>query len=97
MENAYMKESPDVLSHFGVTEEIGLSPEQFKKNLDRYGFNELPAEEGRTRCRGREECGAQPPLLSAEIDRVFEGRPGEKRCEMKSRRTKNADRDEAEE
>uniref|UniRef100_A0A8C2WXP6 Calcium-transporting ATPase n=1 Tax=Cyclopterus lumpus TaxID=8103 RepID=A0A8C2WXP6_CYCLU len=39
MENAYMKESPDVLSHFGVSEEIGLSPEQFKKNLDRYGFN----------------------------------------------------------
>lgn len=34
-----MKESPDVLSHFGVTEEIGLSPEQFKKNLDKYGYN----------------------------------------------------------
>uniref|UniRef100_A0AAQ4RY18 Calcium-transporting ATPase n=1 Tax=Gasterosteus aculeatus aculeatus TaxID=481459 RepID=A0AAQ4RY18_GASAC len=48
MENAHMKESPDVLSHFGVTEEIGLSPEQFKKNLDKYGYNELPAEEGKT-------------------------------------------------
>lgn len=39
MENAHIKESVDVLSHFGVTEEIGLSPEQVKKNLDKYGFN----------------------------------------------------------
>uniref|UniRef100_A0A8C9X7K4 Calcium-transporting ATPase n=1 Tax=Sander lucioperca TaxID=283035 RepID=A0A8C9X7K4_SANLU len=43
-----MKESPEVLSYFGVTEETGLSPEQFKKNLEKYGFNELPAEEGKT-------------------------------------------------
>uniref|UniRef100_A0A8C9XCF9 Calcium-transporting ATPase n=1 Tax=Sander lucioperca TaxID=283035 RepID=A0A8C9XCF9_SANLU len=48
MENAHMKESPEVLSYFGVTEETGLSPEQFKKNLEKYGFNELPAEEGKT-------------------------------------------------
>ncbi|KAF3846618.1 hypothetical protein F7725_003696, partial [Dissostichus mawsoni] len=48
MEDAHMKESPDVLSHFGVTEEIGLSPDQAKKNQERYGFNELPAEEGKT-------------------------------------------------
>ena len=34
-----MKESQDVLSHFGVTEEIGLSPDQAKKNQERYGFN----------------------------------------------------------
>lgn len=39
MENAHMKESEDILSHFGVTEETGLSPEQVKKNLDKYGFN----------------------------------------------------------
>ena len=48
MENAHIKESEDVLSHFGVTEETGLSPEQVKNNLDKYGFNELPAEEGKT-------------------------------------------------
>lgn len=39
MENAHIKESPDVLSYFGVTEDTGLSPEQVKKNLDKYGFN----------------------------------------------------------
>ncbi|KAI4822606.1 hypothetical protein KUCAC02_008138 [Chaenocephalus aceratus] len=48
MEDAHMKESQDVLSHFGVTEEIGLSPDQAKRNQERYGFNELPAEEGKT-------------------------------------------------
>ncbi|XP_059204237.1 sarcoplasmic/endoplasmic reticulum calcium ATPase 1 [Centropristis striata] len=48
MENAHMKASPDVLSYFGVTEDNGLSPDQVKKNLDKYGFNELPAEEGKT-------------------------------------------------
>ncbi len=39
MENAHTKESPDVLSYFGVTEDTGLSPDQVKKNLDKYGFN----------------------------------------------------------
>lgn len=39
MEVAHTKESGEVLSYFGVTEEIGLSPEQVKKNLDKYGFN----------------------------------------------------------
>lgn len=39
MENAHIKESADVLSYFGVTEDTGLSPEQVKKNLDKYGFN----------------------------------------------------------
>uniref|UniRef100_A0AAQ5Y796 Cation-transporting P-type ATPase N-terminal domain-containing protein n=1 Tax=Amphiprion ocellaris TaxID=80972 RepID=A0AAQ5Y796_AMPOC len=34
MENAHTKESPDVLSYFGVTEDTGLTPEQVKKNLD---------------------------------------------------------------
>uniref|UniRef100_A0A665V5B5 Calcium-transporting ATPase n=1 Tax=Echeneis naucrates TaxID=173247 RepID=A0A665V5B5_ECHNA len=48
MENAHTKESSDVLSHFGVTEEIGLSPEQVEKNLNKYGYNELPAEEGKS-------------------------------------------------
>uniref|UniRef100_A0A8C5EMX4 Calcium-transporting ATPase n=1 Tax=Gouania willdenowi TaxID=441366 RepID=A0A8C5EMX4_GOUWI len=48
MENAHIQESPEVLSYFGVTEDTGLSPEQVKKNLDKYGFNELPAEEGKS-------------------------------------------------
>lgn len=39
MENAHTKESGDVLAHFGVTEDTGLSPEQVKKNLSKYGFN----------------------------------------------------------
>uniref|UniRef100_A0A8C4P0V0 Calcium-transporting ATPase n=1 Tax=Dicentrarchus labrax TaxID=13489 RepID=A0A8C4P0V0_DICLA len=48
MEIAHAKDSAEVLSYFGVTEDTGLSPEQVKKNLDKYGFNELPAEEGKT-------------------------------------------------
>lgn len=39
MENAHIKESDDVLSYFGVTEDIGLSPDQVKRNLDKYGYN----------------------------------------------------------
>lgn len=39
MENAHTKESGDVLSYFGVTEDTGLSPDQVKRNLDKYGFN----------------------------------------------------------
>ncbi|KAM3863834.1 sarcoplasmic/endoplasmic reticulum calcium ATPase 1-like [Diretmus argenteus] len=48
MENAHMKESQDVLSHFSVTEETGLTPDQVKRNLAEYGYNELPAEEGKS-------------------------------------------------
>lgn len=39
MENAHTKETEDVLSYFGVTEDTGLSPEQVKKNLSKYGYN----------------------------------------------------------
>lgn len=39
MENAHIKESEDVLSYFGVTEETGLSPDQVNKNLSKYGYN----------------------------------------------------------
>uniref|UniRef100_A0AAX7SZJ7 Calcium-transporting ATPase n=1 Tax=Astatotilapia calliptera TaxID=8154 RepID=A0AAX7SZJ7_ASTCA len=48
MENAHTKESEDVLAYFGVTEDTGLSPEQVKKSLEKYGYNELPAEEGKS-------------------------------------------------
>lgn len=39
MENAHTKGPAECLAYFGVNENTGLSPEQFKKNLDKYGFN----------------------------------------------------------
>ncbi|XP_028990645.1 ATPase sarcoplasmic/endoplasmic reticulum Ca2+ transporting 1, like isoform X2 [Betta splendens] len=48
MENAHTKAPAECLAYFGVNENTGLSPDQFKKNLDKYGFNELPAEEGKS-------------------------------------------------
>lgn len=39
MENAHAKESEEVVSYFGVDQTTGLTPEQFKKNLARYGHN----------------------------------------------------------
>ncbi|XP_020348667.1 sarcoplasmic/endoplasmic reticulum calcium ATPase 1-like [Oncorhynchus kisutch] len=48
MENAHAKDSEEVVSYFGVDQTTGLTPEQFKKNLARYGHNELPAEIGKT-------------------------------------------------
>ncbi|XP_008299529.1 ATPase sarcoplasmic/endoplasmic reticulum Ca2+ transporting 1, like isoform X2 [Stegastes partitus] len=48
MENAHTKLPAECLAYFGVNENTGLSPDQFKKNLDKYGFNELPAEEGKS-------------------------------------------------
>lgn len=39
MENAHIKETGDVLSYFGVTEDTGLTPEQVKKNLSKFGYN----------------------------------------------------------
>uniref|UniRef100_A0A3Q3VKK3 Calcium-transporting ATPase n=1 Tax=Mola mola TaxID=94237 RepID=A0A3Q3VKK3_MOLML len=48
MENAHIKGPAECLAHFGVNENIGLTPDQFKKNLEKYGYNELPAEEGKS-------------------------------------------------
>uniref|UniRef100_A0A3P8PDE9 Calcium-transporting ATPase n=1 Tax=Astatotilapia calliptera TaxID=8154 RepID=A0A3P8PDE9_ASTCA len=48
MENAHAKTSVECLAYFSVNENTGLTPDQFKKNLDKYGFNELPAEEGKS-------------------------------------------------
>uniref|UniRef100_A0A6Q2XAD8 Calcium-transporting ATPase n=1 Tax=Esox lucius TaxID=8010 RepID=A0A6Q2XAD8_ESOLU len=48
MENAHAKEPEEVVSYFGVDQTSGLTPDQFKKNLARYGYNELPAEIGKT-------------------------------------------------
>uniref|UniRef100_A0A3Q3J0E2 Calcium-transporting ATPase n=1 Tax=Monopterus albus TaxID=43700 RepID=A0A3Q3J0E2_MONAL len=39
MENAHTKTPAECLAHFGVNENSGLTPDQFKRNLDKYGFN----------------------------------------------------------
>ena len=39
MENAHTKGTADCLAHFGVNEATGLTPDQFKKNLAKYGHN----------------------------------------------------------
>lgn len=39
MENAHTKAPEECLAYFGVNENTGLTPDQFKKNLDKYGFN----------------------------------------------------------
>ncbi|KAF7240714.1 Sarcoplasmic/endoplasmic reticulum calcium ATPase 2, partial [Varanus komodoensis] len=48
MENAHTKTVEEVLVYFGVNESTGLSLEQVKKLKERWGANELPAEEGKT-------------------------------------------------
>ncbi|XP_043109627.1 ATPase sarcoplasmic/endoplasmic reticulum Ca2+ transporting 1, like isoform X1 [Puntigrus tetrazona] len=48
MEDAHTKAPAECLSYFTVSETTGLSPDQVKKNLAKYGFNELPAEEGKS-------------------------------------------------
>ncbi|GAB5579026.1 sarcoplasmic/endoplasmic reticulum calcium ATPase 2 [Prionailurus iriomotensis] len=48
MENAHTKTVEEVLGYFGVNESTGLSLEQVKKLKERWGSNELPAEEGKT-------------------------------------------------
>ncbi|KAM3859339.1 ATPase sarcoplasmic/endoplasmic reticulum Ca2+ transporting 1, like [Diretmus argenteus] len=48
MENSHMKSPAECLAHFGVNEITGLTPDQFKKALAKHGYNELPAEEGKS-------------------------------------------------
>uniref|UniRef100_A0A672LLP1 Calcium-transporting ATPase n=1 Tax=Sinocyclocheilus grahami TaxID=75366 RepID=A0A672LLP1_SINGR len=48
MENAHTKSTSEVLVNFGVNENTGLPLEQVKINFERYGPNELPAEEGKS-------------------------------------------------
>ncbi|XP_018423924.1 PREDICTED: sarcoplasmic/endoplasmic reticulum calcium ATPase 2 isoform X1 [Nanorana parkeri] len=48
MENAHTKTVEEVLVHFNVNESTGLGLEQVKKLKERWGPNELPAEEGKT-------------------------------------------------
>ncbi|KAL4684598.1 hypothetical protein H8958_018221 [Nasalis larvatus] len=48
MEAAHAKTTEECLAYFGVSETTGLTPDQVKRNLEKYGPNELPAEEGKT-------------------------------------------------
>ncbi|KAG7325423.1 hypothetical protein KOW79_011739 [Hemibagrus wyckioides] len=48
MEDAHTKSTAEVVAFFGVDQTTGLTPDQFKKNLAKYGPNELPAEEGKS-------------------------------------------------
>ncbi|KAG7235868.1 hypothetical protein INR49_002065 [Caranx melampygus] len=48
MDNAHTKTVEEALGFFSVNESTGLSCEQLKKNRERWGPNELPAEEGKS-------------------------------------------------
>ncbi|XP_068610599.1 ATPase sarcoplasmic/endoplasmic reticulum Ca2+ transporting 1, like isoform X1 [Brachionichthys hirsutus] len=48
MENSHTKGPAECLAFFSVNEQSGLTPDQFKKNLEKFGYNELPAEEGKS-------------------------------------------------
>uniref|UniRef100_A0A673Z3M6 Calcium-transporting ATPase n=1 Tax=Salmo trutta TaxID=8032 RepID=A0A673Z3M6_SALTR len=48
MDNAHTKSASEVLENFSVNENTGLTLEQVKSNLEKYGPNELPAEEGKS-------------------------------------------------
>lgn len=39
MENAHIQEPAACLSYFSVSENTGLSPDQVKRNLDKFGYN----------------------------------------------------------
>ncbi|XP_075708971.1 sarcoplasmic/endoplasmic reticulum calcium ATPase 3 [Rhinoderma darwinii] len=48
MDSAHAKPVSEVLRHFQVNESCGLSAEQVRRNREKYGPNELPAEEGKS-------------------------------------------------
>lgn len=49
MEDAHTKSPADVLAGFGVSEATGLTPDQFKKQLEKHGYNgENPTEPNNT-------------------------------------------------
>uniref|UniRef100_A0A8D0TBQ1 Calcium-transporting ATPase n=1 Tax=Sus scrofa TaxID=9823 RepID=A0A8D0TBQ1_PIG len=48
MEAAHSKTTEECLAYFGVSETTGLTPDQVKRHLEKYGHNELPAEEGKS-------------------------------------------------
>jgi len=48
MEDAFSRPTEDVLKHFHVSPHSGLSLDDVKRNWEKYGPNELPAEEGKS-------------------------------------------------
>uniref|UniRef100_A0AAY5LC24 Calcium-transporting ATPase n=1 Tax=Esox lucius TaxID=8010 RepID=A0AAY5LC24_ESOLU len=48
MDSAHTKPASEVLENFGVNENTGLTLDQVKSNFEKYGPNELPAEEGKS-------------------------------------------------
>ncbi|KAI0226748.1 Calcium-transporting ATPase sarcoplasmic/endoplasmic reticulum type [Lamellibrachia satsuma] len=48
MEDSHTKSVPEVLHYFKTEESTGLSDAQVKEALEKYGLNELPAEEGKS-------------------------------------------------
>ncbi|EJW79390.1 hypothetical protein WUBG_09701, partial [Wuchereria bancrofti] len=47
MENAHTKSTDEVLQYFSVNGDVGLTEKQVLQNREKYGSNELPAEEGK--------------------------------------------------
>uniref|UniRef100_A0A3P8X788 Calcium-transporting ATPase n=1 Tax=Esox lucius TaxID=8010 RepID=A0A3P8X788_ESOLU len=48
MDNAHTKSVEEVYSHFSVNESTGLGLDQVKRQKEKWGSNELPAEEGKS-------------------------------------------------
>ncbi|KAK7871875.1 hypothetical protein R5R35_006455 [Gryllus longicercus] len=48
MEDAHSKTVEEVVNYFNVDLDKGLTPDQVKRNQEKYGPNELPAEEGKS-------------------------------------------------
>ncbi|XP_075879162.1 sarcoplasmic/endoplasmic reticulum calcium ATPase 2 isoform X1 [Nelusetta ayraudi] len=48
MENAHTKSVEEVYGHFSVNESTGLSLDEVKRQREKWGLNELPAEEGKS-------------------------------------------------
>lgn len=48
MEDAHTKTVDEVLNYFSCEQERGLTADQVKRNQEKYGLNEMPAEEGKS-------------------------------------------------
>ena len=48
MDAAWTKSGDEVLKFFDVQPELGLNEKQIEANREKFGYNELPAEEGKS-------------------------------------------------
>ena len=48
MDAAWTKSGDEVLKYFDVQPELGLNEKQIEANREKFGYNELPAEEGKS-------------------------------------------------